>query len=355
VPRSKPPYVKVFTDNRGKRRCYYRRKGFAEVPLPLPEAPGFWEAYSAAANNKGPAGKTRAPTAGTLGSLIVAYLGSPAFTRLRPATQGPYRRILDRLRREAGDDAVSDFQRRHLEVMVDRREAEGGPEAGNNLRRMLKLLFKLALKRNMRADDPTVGIDKRKAAKPAGKEMGWRTWSEGNIDAFIAKYPLGTREYLALSLLLYTGQRRGDAVKLGPKNIKGKYDPKNFKERKLSFVQEKTGTPLTIPIHAKLVEALAQANIPADAPAFLLTHRGKPFTPEGFGNYFSECADHAGIKEQASAHGLRKAAATRLADAGCTPHEVMAITGHVSLSEVQRYTKAVQQERLADQAMSKLL
>jgi integrase len=255
----------------------------------------------------------------------------------------------------SGDDAVSDFERRHLQAMCDKWYAEGGPAAGNNLRRMLKLLFKLALRRNVRADDPTIGIEKYKAAKPAGKEAGFRTWSEDDIDAFIAKYPLGTREYLALSLLLYTGQRRGDVVKLGPKNIKGKYDPKNFTGRKLSFVQEKTGTSLTIPIHAKLAEALAQANIPADAPAFLLTHRCKPFTPEGFGNYFSECADLAGIKEQASAHGLRKAAATRLADAGCSPHEVMAITGHVSLSEVQRYTKAAQQERLAEQAMSKML
>jgi site-specific recombinase XerD len=128
-----------------------------------------------------------------------------------------------------------------------------------------------------------------------------------------------------------------------------------FKKKPARVLQEKTGTPLTIPIHAKLAEALAEANIRGDAPAFLLTHQGKPFTAAGFGNNFSECADRAGIKEQASAHGLRKAAATRLADAGCSPHEVMAITGHVSLSEVQRYTKAAQQERLAEQAMSKVL
>jgi len=46
-----------------------------------------------------------------------------------------------------------------------------------------------------------------------------------------------------------------------------------------------------------------------------------------------------------SAHGLRKAAARRLAEAGCTEHEIAAITGHASLREVQRYTKAADQKR----------
>ena len=76
------------------------------MPLPLTTDPGFWEAYYAALHGKTPISKSKAPAAGTLGALIVAYLGSPAFTRLRPATQGPYRQILDRLRQDAGDDVV---------------------------------------------------------------------------------------------------------------------------------------------------------------------------------------------------------------------------------------------------------
>ena len=54
-----------------------------------------------------------------------------------------------------------------------------------------------------------------------------------------------------------------------------------------------------------------------------------------------------------TAHGLRKAAARRLAEAGCTMHEIAAITGHASLSEVQRYTRAADQARLARAAMDK--
>ena len=54
-----------------------------------------------------------------------------------------------------------------------------------------------------------------------------------------------------------------------------------------------------------------------------------------------------------SAHGLRKAAARRLAEAGCTAHEIAAITGHASLEEIEHYTKAVDQQKLAASAMEK--
>src|SRR5207247_11179099 len=53
-----------------------------------------------------------------------------------------------------------------------------------------------------------------------------------------------------------------------------------------------------------------------------------------------------------SAHGLRKAAARVLAEAGCTAHEIGAITGHSSLAELVRYTKAADQRRLAEAAMA---
>jgi integrase len=86
---------------------------------------------------------------------------------------------------------------------------------------------------------------------------------------------------------------------------------------------------------------------------FLLTEFGKPFTSAGFGNWFRDQCDKAGLP-QCSAHGLRKLAATRLANAGCSTDQIKAITGHKSLSEVARYTKAADQTRLARQAMSML-
>jgi integrase len=86
---------------------------------------------------------------------------------------------------------------------------------------------------------------------------------------------------------------------------------------------------------------------------FLVTDQGKPYTAAGFGNWFRDQCRAAGL-HGCSAHGLRKAAARRLAEAGCTPHEIAAITGHASLREVERYTEAVNRQKLADMAMAKV-
>ena len=53
-------------------------------------------------------------------------------------------------------------------------------------------------------------------------------------------------------------------------------------------------------------------------------------------------------------HGLRKAAARRLAEALCEPHEIMSITGHRTLKEVTRYTEAFDRAKLGRSAMAKL-
>ena len=114
--------------------------------------------------------------------------------------------------------------------------------------------------------------------------------------------------------------------------------------------QQKTSIELALPIHPTLAAIIAET--PADHLTLLTTQTGKPFSAAGFGNWFRDRCNEAGLGH-CSAHGLRKAAARRLAEAGCTMHEIAAITGHASLSEVQRYTKAADQKRLALSAMEK--
>jgi integrase len=116
--------------------------------------------------------------------------------------------------------------------------------------------------------------------------------------------------------------------------------------------QEKTDTPLVIPIHPELAWALAA--VPRTNLTFLVTERGAPFTSAGFGNWFREQCD-AAVLPQCSAHGLRKAAATRLANAGCSNEQIKALTGHRSDSALAPYTRAADQQRLARQALSMLL
>jgi integrase len=106
-----------------------------------------------------------------------------------------------------------------------------------------------------------------------------------------------------------------------------------------------------IPVHAVLAQIIAETS--AGNLTFLTTQFGKPFTAPGFGNWFREECNVAGLP-RCSAHGLRKAAARRLAEAGCTEHEIASITGHASLREIVRYTKAADQKRLARSAIDKV-
>lgn len=110
------------------------------------------------------------------------------------------------------------------------------------------------------------------------------------------------------------------------------------------MTQDKTGAFLKAPVRPKLeasMTSMQRTNL-----TFLLTEAGAPFSAAGFGNWFRDRCNEAGLRH-CSAHGLRKACATRLANAGRTPEQIRSITGHKTLSEVARYTKAADQDRNA--------
>jgi len=198
------------------------------------------------------------------------------------------------------------------------------------------MLMQLAIVEGLRKDDPTATIKSMKI-----KGDGFHTWTEDEIAAFETKYPLGTRARLAFALLLYTAQRRGDVIRMGRQHVRAGV---------LRVRQQKTGMNLEIPLHSALQAAMDAG--PTGDLTFLVTSAGKAFTPAGFGGWFHQVCLDAGL-DGCSAHGLRKAASRRLAEAGCTAHEIMSITGHKTLKEVTRYTAAADRSKLAIVAMNK--
>jgi integrase len=181
-----------------------------------------------------------------------------------------------------------------------------------------------AVETGLRSDDPTRDIRLLKV-----KSEGLHRWTESEIEQFERTHPIGSRERLAFALLLYSGQRRSDVVRMGRQHVQ---------DGMLRVRQDKTGTELVIPVSAELAEAIAAAA--GGNLTFLTTHLGRPFSSQGFSYWFGRACDAAGLPPHCTAHGLRKSAARRLAEAGCTEHEIAAITGHASLHEVQRYTRA---------------
>jgi integrase len=335
VMRHLPKFVQGFIDRHGKPRWYFRRPGMKRTPLPgLPWSPDFMAAYEAAlAGLPLQAGSGRVKP-GTMRALAVSYFGSAEFRSLRPSSQAVYRNIIDRFCIEHGDKRVALLKREHIVKLLAARAEK--PWAANALRMVIRSMIKHAIETGLRADDPTRDVRAIRV-----KSDGHHSWTDAEISKFESCHPIGSRSRLALALLLYTGQRRSDVIRMGRQNIRNGL---------LHIRQQKTGIELAIPIHRAL--AIIIAETPADHLTFLTTQYGGPFSETGFSHWFREQCDKAGL-EHCSAHGLRKAAARRLAEAGCTAHEIAAITGHASLREIVRYTKAVDQQRLAAAAMKK--
>jgi integrase len=258
-------------------------------------------------------------------------LNSRGFRKLAPSTQSTYRGIIDRLCEADGDKPVAGLKRWHIVNMMDRRSG------ANGLLKMLRVLMKHAVDTGLRQDNPA-----RDIASVNTKTDGFHSWTEDEIAQFEAQHPIGSRARLAFALLLYTGQRRSDVVKMGRQHIRNGM---------LHVKQTKTGAELWIPVTPELQQIIDAS--PVNQLTFIMTELGKPFQTNSFSNWFRLRCDEAGLPH-CSAHGLRKACARRLADAGCTQHEIAAITGHASLREVERYTKAADQKRLAAAAMRKM-
>ena len=149
-------------------------------------------------------------------------------------------------------------------------------------------------------------------------------------------------------LLCDTGVRRGDAVRLGLQHIRHDLLPKS-PHGYLSIVQGKTGTLVEVPITDALQAAIDAT--PSNHLTFLVTNLGQPFTDAGFTNWFRDRCNEAGLPKGLSAHGLRKARARRIAEKGVSAHGIAAITGHTTLSEVQRYAAKYDRRKLAVEAM----
>src|SRR6516162_3742079 len=175
------------------------------------------------------------------------------------------------------------------------------------------------------------------------KGEGFRPWGEEQIAAFRQCHALGTRARLALELLLNTAQRRSGTVRMGPQHIRNGL---------LHVRQQKTGEPLQLPIFPELQAAIDAMPNRDRHLTFLTTKSGRPFSPAGFTNWFRHVCNGAGLRGF-TAHGLRKASMTRLAEAGCSVHEIAAFSGHKTLSEIAHYTRSVEQAALAREAMAK--
>lgn len=342
---SKKYIVEDKTD--GVYRFYFRKKGQKKIRLfGIPGTDEFNAQYYAALNGTVEEKAATGPklsTKGTLRWLCEQYFQSAEYKLLDGSTAHVRRLIIESCWEEPvkpdsanlfADMPLNKFTSKSMRVLRDRK-AEF-PESANGRVKALRQVFAWAVLPDV--EHVAVNPARDTPYFKTGSE-GFHSWTIEEVEKFEERHPVGTKARLALALLLYTGQRRSDIVLFGKQHVsKGWLKFTQHKNRRKKPIN------LEIPIHQDLQTVIDAS--PCGDLTFLVTEFGKGYTSNGFGNWFRRRCDDAGLPH-CSAHGLRKAAASRLADHGASENQIMSITGHQTSKEVNRYTKAARQKVLA--------
>jgi integrase len=336
VPRPRPLHLHRQITRHGATVWYVRIGKGARIRIKgVYGSPEFEAAYQAAIQGEAPSpvGNAAAPAKGTLNWLWMLYRQVDAWSQLSLATRKQRERIMREVLATAGDQPLSKITPRAIQIGIDRRK----PFAGRHFVDTLRAMFKWAVKAEHVASDPTAG---KAVVKP--KSKGFPVWTEDELEQFERHWPIGTRERVMFGVFCFTGLRRGDAARLGKQHIRNGV---------ITIDTEKTATRVTIPVLPELAEILAAG--PLGELSIIASKKGQPLRKEVVGTLFKEACRAAGIHGK-SAHGVRKAAATRAANNGATVATLEAIFGWEGGQMAALYTKAADRKRLAAEHMDKL-
>lgn len=347
------PYVIADRDRHGNVRLYYWRKGRPKIRLRADPGTAAFMAEVEAAKTATDAAlpkSARDIQPGSLRALCLEYFASAEFRSLDKSTANQRRLLLEDICRSMapkttqarGSLPYALVEPRHVEAIRD--EKIELPGAANNRLKALRRLFKWAKDRKKPgARNPAAEVS---YLKPRGD--GHQTWTIADIEQFEAAHPIGTKARLYFALLLYTGVRRSDVVKLGPQHERA--GMLHFTETKGSRRPGATPKVRDIPIIEPLRAVLDASRHLMGAFAYLVTERGIAFTTNGFGNKVQDWCREAGLPAGLASHGVRKAAAVHAAENGATDRELMALFGWETEKEANRYTKAANRKKLTARA-----
>lgn len=329
-------YVDEYRDRTGILRRYFRKGGKRLGALPgAIGSEEFMTAYAAYLAEKPTAAK-RPVHEDSLAKLIIDFYGNRLFTDRKASTRQLYRYALDPVSKEHGHRSASTMTAENAEKIINK-IGTARPGMGNLTLSVMRRVMKLAIKQKLRKDNPFLAIE----AFAVGEH---HTWTDAELDQFEAKWRPGTRQRLAYALLLHTGQRVGDVAKMKRADIS---------DGMIYVVQEKTGAKVWIPIAPELDRAMKAYS--ANGLNLIGDPHGRPIKRASLSGLMRAAIKAAELPPRCVSHGLRKAAMRRLAEHDATDKQIAAVSGHKTLKEVERYTKAADQKKLARAGMNKLV
>lgn len=335
-----PDNVTAYRDRHGKRRYRFRKTGLPTYHFKSePGTEAFREELKLAQG--GSLFRDRA-TPYSMDDLASRLFRSPRWLDMKPSSQNTYRRIIERYLASPGTSGMRRGEYPAKSVTVGGLEKQiaamkDTPAAANNLRKALKMMFKYAVKLGWMETNPAALTD------GFGQGKGWHTWTDEEIDRYRAHWPYGTMARLTIELAINTAARRCNLAELERDNLaNGRWVVEHVKDN------DETDVQITAEAR-KAIDALPAAPI----RYFITGAHGKPYTIESLGNRFRKWARAAGCP--GPLHGIRKGVSRQLAEAGVTPLEGRAITGHKTDRTFAHYAAKADRKRLADAAQAKLI
>lgn len=321
--------VKKHTNSAGSIYYYHRQ---TRIRLPDINDPGFMRAFLAAEDGEAVFdAKPSIMKKGSLSWWANDYMASPGFHRFSEAYQSLIRRHLKQICEKGSSVMLVDLREHHVRNDVYKLAPA---VAAQRLKAWRSLCGHAGVK-----------VAETVARPKMAKSAGHLVWTQKHVDQYRSFWPLETPQRLAMEVLFWTGARISDAIRLGPSMI----DADGW----LNFAQVKTGGEVSIPFDRAPPDisdgsdlAFLKTSIAAQetAETWICTRNLKARSAKAAPQWFSETAQKAGVAR--TAHGLRKARATVLAEAGATTHQIAAWTGHESLQEVEHYSKAAERRHV---------
>lgn len=317
-------------------RYYFFRRGHPLFRLPDdPTSPEFMAAYQERKNWRGPIGVS---VEGTFGWLCDQYMDSAEFKGKAEATRTARKRILLSIVAEKldpkhserfGQERITRITPRHICVLRDRKATN--PNAANERLKVLSQVFKLAIARNWRDDNPVRDVERLSV-----KDGGHETATDEQIDAYFAKHTRGPA-YKAMVLLTSFGMRVSDLRVIGPQHVR---------KGLLTFVTVKTGVLCELTLSAAARAVMGDCK---DMVFLTSDHEAAYRSDKALSQRVAKWFRQAGV-EGVTAHGVRKWLATRMAENGATEYELMAWFGWKDPKEARPYIKAANRRKLAETA-----
>ncbi|RUX60124.1 tyrosine-type recombinase/integrase [Mesorhizobium sp. M7A.F.Ca.CA.002.12.1.1] len=338
MPKPRLPYLRHEKNRHGNWCWYFRKDNGPRIRITEPYgSPAFKAAYEAALSGA-PAEQAATARTGSVAWLVEKYKLSGKFLSAATSTQYFRGNFLRQMVEKVGDKPFSKITKKVIQNSMEARSAT--PHHANNMLIAISQMFQWAVENDHIKVSPCEEVK----PFPTKQSDGHHTWSVEEVEQYRAHHKVGTRARLALDLLLFTGLRRSDIIKIGKQHVR---------EGLLTFRTRKTKAVVYIPIFPEL-RASIDATDTADL-AFITAERGMPFsTPEAFGARFRIWVEEAGLDPECTAHGVRKAGATIAANAGASAQELMAMYGWSRISMAELYTKAADKTRLARAAAERI-